>query len=211
MEPGETVTYRCTKPNVRASFDNVATAVGTPPSGPNVTATDRAQIKVRPLQTAAKPNKPKKPKKPSHRHPQETEGDRLATVDRTPPRATPRSWPCRRKWTRAVMRTRHLAYARCVDLGSSNACRNRGRGARRCNGRRGRRAHDADSDERSPPALRPTDGRRTAPVPRGGARPRAPQGRRRRRSEAEADRVEPPPRHVDHASTTRARACRASI
>ena len=75
MDPGETVIYRCTKPNVRASFANVATAVGTPPSGPNVTATDRAQIKVTPLKPPAKPNKPKKPKKPStvtHKKPKVT-------------------------------------------------------------------------------------------------------------------------------------------
>jgi hypothetical protein len=57
------VTYRCTKTNVQASFDNVATAVGTPPSGPNVTASDRAEIKARALKPAnTKPKKPKKPK-----------------------------------------------------------------------------------------------------------------------------------------------------
>src|SRR5438093_12495056 len=40
MAPGASLTYTCTRPNVRASFDNVATAIGTPPSGPNVTASD---------------------------------------------------------------------------------------------------------------------------------------------------------------------------
>ena len=52
--------YSCTKADVRAAFDNVATATGTPPSGPNVTATDSARVKVSPL----KPEKVKK-KKPT--------------------------------------------------------------------------------------------------------------------------------------------------
>ena len=62
MAPGAAVTYTCTRPNVRctgsaapkscAVFTNVATAIGTPPVGPDVTATDSAPVKVKPSPTA---------------------------------------------------------------------------------------------------------------------------------------------------------------
>jgi uncharacterized repeat protein (TIGR01451 family) len=64
MAPGATVTYSCTKTNVRASFDNVATATGTPPSGPNVTATDTAPVKAKQLAPPKKKVTKKKKKKP---------------------------------------------------------------------------------------------------------------------------------------------------
>jgi len=74
MAPGATVTYICTKTNVRASFDNVATAIGTPPSGPNVSATDTAPVKARALKPPAKKIKKtkKKPKLVSHKRPKTT-------------------------------------------------------------------------------------------------------------------------------------------
>jgi len=75
MAPGATVTYSCTRPNVRANFDNVATATGTPPSGPNVTATDTAPVKTRALTPAKKKvvkKKKKKPKVVSHKKPKAT-------------------------------------------------------------------------------------------------------------------------------------------
>ncbi len=74
MAPGATVTYSCTRPNVRASFDNVATAIGTPPSGPNVTASDTAPVKTRALTPAKKKvvKKKKKPKVVSHKKPKAT-------------------------------------------------------------------------------------------------------------------------------------------
>ena len=73
MAPGATVTYSCTRPNVRASFDNVATATGTPPSGPNVTASDTAPVKARALTPAKKKVvKKKKPKVVSHKKPKAT-------------------------------------------------------------------------------------------------------------------------------------------
>jgi uncharacterized repeat protein (TIGR01451 family) len=73
MAPGATVTYTCTRPNVRASFDNVATATGTPPSGPNVTASDTAPVKVQALTPAKKKVvKKKKPKVVSHKKPKAT-------------------------------------------------------------------------------------------------------------------------------------------
>jgi len=73
MAPGATVTYNCTKTNVRASFDNVATATGTPPSGPNVTASDTAPVKTQPLTPAKKKvAKKKKPKVVSHKKPKAT-------------------------------------------------------------------------------------------------------------------------------------------
>ena len=44
MAPGATVTYQCTSAAVTASFTNVAIATGTPPSGPNVTASASAAV-----------------------------------------------------------------------------------------------------------------------------------------------------------------------
>jgi uncharacterized repeat protein (TIGR01451 family) len=79
MAPGAQVTYTCTRPNMKctgpgapykcAVFTNVATAIGTPPSGPDVTATDSAPVKTTPLV----PKKPvKKPKVVSHTKPKAT-------------------------------------------------------------------------------------------------------------------------------------------
>jgi uncharacterized repeat protein (TIGR01451 family) len=75
MAPGATVSYSCTRPNVRASFDNLATATGTPPSGPNVTASDTAPVKAQALTPAKKKvvkKKKKKPKVVSHKKPKAT-------------------------------------------------------------------------------------------------------------------------------------------
>jgi uncharacterized repeat protein (TIGR01451 family) len=73
MSPGASVNYSCSKTNVRASFDNVATAIGTPPSGPNVTATDTAPVKAAPLTAKKKVvKKKKKPKVTSHKKPKAT-------------------------------------------------------------------------------------------------------------------------------------------
>jgi uncharacterized repeat protein (TIGR01451 family) len=69
MTPGQTVTYQCTSPAVTASFTNVAVATGTPPSGPNVTASASADVTaVAPLQPPPK----KKPKVVSHKKPKAT-------------------------------------------------------------------------------------------------------------------------------------------
>jgi uncharacterized repeat protein (TIGR01451 family) len=57
LKPNASVTYYCSRRNVRRPFDNVATATGTPPSGPSVTATDTAPVRV------------KKPSKRHHHHP----------------------------------------------------------------------------------------------------------------------------------------------
>jgi uncharacterized repeat protein (TIGR01451 family) len=46
LGPGASVTYTCTTANVTANFTNVATDTGTPPTGPNVTATDTATVVV---------------------------------------------------------------------------------------------------------------------------------------------------------------------
>ena len=75
MDPGATITYNCTKTNVRASFDNVATVTGTPPSGPNVSAIDTAPVKAAPLKAPPKKKKTIKKKKPkviSHKKPKAT-------------------------------------------------------------------------------------------------------------------------------------------
>jgi uncharacterized repeat protein (TIGR01451 family) len=71
MAPGASVSYNCSLPHVKKAFKNVAVATGTPPSGPNVTATASALVKVTkpfapptpPKKTtpAAKPVKPAKP------------------------------------------------------------------------------------------------------------------------------------------------------
>ena len=62
MAPGASVSYNCALGNVATSFTNVAVATGTPPSGPNVTATDSAPVRVNaPLTPAPKPT----PTKPS--------------------------------------------------------------------------------------------------------------------------------------------------
>jgi uncharacterized repeat protein (TIGR01451 family) len=70
MAPQAAVTYTCTRPNVRAAFDNVATATGTPPTGPNVTANDTAPVTTK----AVKKKKvvKKKPKVVSHKKPKAT-------------------------------------------------------------------------------------------------------------------------------------------
>jgi uncharacterized repeat protein (TIGR01451 family) len=73
MAPGATISYTCTKTNVKASFDNVATATGTPPTGPNVTATDTAPVKAAPLKAPTKKiKKKKKPRVTSHKKPKAT-------------------------------------------------------------------------------------------------------------------------------------------
>jgi uncharacterized repeat protein (TIGR01451 family) len=74
MAPGAKVTYSCTRPNVTAAFDNVATAAGSPPVGPAVTATDSAPVKIAPLKPAAKKKKAakKKVKVVSHKKPKAT-------------------------------------------------------------------------------------------------------------------------------------------
>jgi hypothetical protein len=73
MAPGATVTYTCSRPNVRGNFDNVATATGTPPSGPNVSASDTAPVKARALTPPKKKVvKKKKPKVISHKKPKAT-------------------------------------------------------------------------------------------------------------------------------------------
>jgi uncharacterized repeat protein (TIGR01451 family) len=46
MAPGASTTYTCFMPNVTAGFTNVATDTGTPPTGPDVTATDTATVTV---------------------------------------------------------------------------------------------------------------------------------------------------------------------
>jgi hypothetical protein len=67
MAPNASVTYSCSRPNVQAAYDNVATATGTPPTGPNVTASDTAPVKV----TKLTPPK-KHPKVVSHKRPKAT-------------------------------------------------------------------------------------------------------------------------------------------
>src|SRR5262249_14074114 len=78
LQPGQTVSYTCVQTNVKANFDNVVIVTGTPPTGPNVTATDTAPVKVAPLKpapvkTPVKKAKPaKKHKTISHKKPKNT-------------------------------------------------------------------------------------------------------------------------------------------
>jgi hypothetical protein len=74
MAPGASVTYTCTRPNVQAGFTNVATAIGTPPTGPDVTAKDSAVVKVQKLvpKPTPKPKPKPKPKVVSHKQPKAT-------------------------------------------------------------------------------------------------------------------------------------------
>jgi uncharacterized repeat protein (TIGR01451 family) len=60
MAPGASVLYTCASPNVTASFTNVATDTGTPPSGPNVTSTDTAVVLVTAPFTPPTPSATKK-------------------------------------------------------------------------------------------------------------------------------------------------------
>ena len=46
MAPGASLSYTCSLANVTASFTNVATDTGTPPTGPDVSATDTAHVTV---------------------------------------------------------------------------------------------------------------------------------------------------------------------
>jgi hypothetical protein len=46
LAPGASTNYNCTVSNVTASFTNVVTATGTPPSGPPVSDSDNAQVVV---------------------------------------------------------------------------------------------------------------------------------------------------------------------
>jgi uncharacterized repeat protein (TIGR01451 family) len=76
MAPGATVTYACARSNVRSAYDNVATATGTTPSGPTVSASDTAPVKVQTLtpptmpkpQPVPKPEKQKPLKPPKKKH-----------------------------------------------------------------------------------------------------------------------------------------------
>jgi hypothetical protein len=73
IAPGATISYGCQQTNVRKAFDNVATATGTPPSGPNVTATDMAPVTVKSAAPARKKvAAKKKPKLVSHKRPKST-------------------------------------------------------------------------------------------------------------------------------------------
>jgi predicted secreted protein len=64
MAPGASQTYTCSRPNVTASFTNVATDTGTPPTGPDVSASDSAHVTVAPLTPPVTPT-PKPTPKPT--------------------------------------------------------------------------------------------------------------------------------------------------
>ena len=73
MAPGAAITYTCTRPNVQAAFTNVATDIGTPPTGPDVTATDSAPVKVATVVVPFKPPVKKPPPKVvTHKKPKVT-------------------------------------------------------------------------------------------------------------------------------------------
>jgi hypothetical protein len=67
LDPGDTKSYTCTRPNVTKSFTNVATATGTAPNGKKVTDTDQA-----PVMATAPFKPPTSPKVVSHKKPKAT-------------------------------------------------------------------------------------------------------------------------------------------
>jgi uncharacterized repeat protein (TIGR01451 family) len=91
MTPGASLTYGCTAAAVTASFTNVATDTGSPPSGPNVTATDTAVVTVTapftpPLPPAIPATlKPKTAAKPPASGSSDFESSQPATAPFTPP------------------------------------------------------------------------------------------------------------------------------
>jgi len=78
LASGASHSYSCTRTHVKASFDNVATATGKPPTGAKVSATDKASVKaaaftppkprVKPVRVVkiAKPKPKPKPKVKAH-------------------------------------------------------------------------------------------------------------------------------------------------
>jgi uncharacterized repeat protein (TIGR01451 family) len=72
MAPGATVTYTCTSAAVSSSFTNVVVATGTPPSGPNVTASASAAVVATAPLTPVTPKPKPKPKVISHKKPKAT-------------------------------------------------------------------------------------------------------------------------------------------
>jgi uncharacterized repeat protein (TIGR01451 family) len=72
MAPGATVTYTCTSAAVSSSFTNVVVATGTPPSGPNVTASASAAVVATAPLTPVTPKPKPKPKVVSHKKPKAT-------------------------------------------------------------------------------------------------------------------------------------------
>ena len=69
MAPGTSVTYSCSRGSISKSFTNVATATGTPPSGPSVTASESARVKAIPLKP---PKKKPATKLVTHKKPKTT-------------------------------------------------------------------------------------------------------------------------------------------
>jgi uncharacterized repeat protein (TIGR01451 family) len=61
MAPGASVTYTCSRPNVTQAFTNTATDTGTPPTGPDVSASDSARVRPAPFQPAPQINIVKDP------------------------------------------------------------------------------------------------------------------------------------------------------
>ena len=58
LDPGDTRTYKCSRPNTTESYRNVANVVGTAPDGEKVRDTDFADVTTAALQPPPKP-KPK--------------------------------------------------------------------------------------------------------------------------------------------------------
>ena len=75
MNPGQSKTYTCSRPNTTENYRNIANVVGTSPNNKKVTDSDFARVKAAPLKPAMKP-KPPKPKPPvvSHVKPKSTGG-----------------------------------------------------------------------------------------------------------------------------------------
>jgi uncharacterized repeat protein (TIGR01451 family) len=75
LNPGQSKTYTCSRPNTTENYTNVAVAVGTSPKKKKVTDNDSAHVKAAPLKPAEHPKPPPPPPPPptiSHEKPKTT-------------------------------------------------------------------------------------------------------------------------------------------
>jgi uncharacterized repeat protein (TIGR01451 family) len=88
MAPGASTTYTCLSPSLTSNLTNVATDTGTPPSGPDVTATDTATVTVMAPFTPPVPT-PTKRKAPGHHPARPVSGSTSFATSHTAPFTPP--------------------------------------------------------------------------------------------------------------------------
>ena len=156
--PEAIVTYTCTLANVTASFTNSATATGTPPVGPDVTATDTADVTViHPAITVAKTPDSQQVRERRDGHASRSRSPTAATsrsptcASPTPrPRAVParaRTSPRSPRWPRGDRQLRlHLANVAASFTNSATATGTPAGRPRRDRNRHRRRDRDPPGD-----------------------------------------------------------------